>query len=169
MRVLLVEDEPLISEFIAKGLREHVVVLRHALRNALVPIVTLGALGDESTIPALRATLAREAAHAAESSPDGAERFFRVVAEAWWGASAEGAPAGAAPAELAAWWASALAGICPLQHLRPFRRGSPAKAIGMPLPGLLAIATLKLGHIQRIARRQLKDIKVRAGFGHGRL
>jgi len=28
----------------AKGLREHVVVLRHALGNALVPIVTLGAL-----------------------------------------------------------------------------------------------------------------------------
>jgi peptide/nickel transport system permease protein len=28
----------------AKGLRGHVVVLRHALRNALVPIVTLGAL-----------------------------------------------------------------------------------------------------------------------------
>jgi peptide/nickel transport system permease protein len=28
----------------AKGLREWVVVLRHALRNALVPVVTLGAL-----------------------------------------------------------------------------------------------------------------------------
>ena len=28
----------------AKGLRESVVVLRHALRNALVPVVTLGAL-----------------------------------------------------------------------------------------------------------------------------
>jgi len=28
----------------AKGLREHVVVLRHALRNALTPVITLGAL-----------------------------------------------------------------------------------------------------------------------------
>ncbi len=28
----------------AKGLREHVVVVRHALRNALIPVVTLGAL-----------------------------------------------------------------------------------------------------------------------------
>ena len=29
----------------AKGLDEHVVVLKHALRNALVPVITLGALG----------------------------------------------------------------------------------------------------------------------------
>jgi peptide/nickel transport system permease protein len=28
----------------AKGLREHVVILRHALRNALIPVVTLGGL-----------------------------------------------------------------------------------------------------------------------------
>ena len=28
----------------AKGLREHVVVIRHALRNALTPVITLGAL-----------------------------------------------------------------------------------------------------------------------------
>jgi peptide/nickel transport system permease protein len=29
----------------AKGLAEHVVVLKHALRNALIPVITLGALG----------------------------------------------------------------------------------------------------------------------------
>src|SRR5260221_1031322 len=29
----------------AKGLAEHVVILKHALRNALVPVITLGALG----------------------------------------------------------------------------------------------------------------------------
>jgi len=29
----------------AKGLAEHVVILKHALRNALIPVITLGALG----------------------------------------------------------------------------------------------------------------------------
>jgi len=29
----------------AKGLDERVVVLKHALRNALIPVITLGALG----------------------------------------------------------------------------------------------------------------------------
>ena len=37
-------DQDYVRTARAKGLRDHVVVLRHALRNALVPVVTLGAL-----------------------------------------------------------------------------------------------------------------------------
>ena len=42
------------SEYIrtarSKGLAEHVVVLKHALRNALTPIITLGALEDRKSV-----------------------------------------------------------------------------------------------------------------------
>jgi peptide/nickel transport system permease protein len=37
-------DQDFVRTARAKGLRSHVVILRHALRNALVPVVTLGAL-----------------------------------------------------------------------------------------------------------------------------
>jgi peptide/nickel transport system permease protein len=37
-------DQDFVRTARAKGLREYVVVLRHALRNALIPVVTLGAL-----------------------------------------------------------------------------------------------------------------------------
>jgi peptide/nickel transport system permease protein len=37
-------DQDFIRTARAKGLREYVVIIRHALRNALIPVVTLGAL-----------------------------------------------------------------------------------------------------------------------------
>ena len=42
--MLTVLDQDYVRTARAKGLREFVVVLRHALRNALIPVVTLGAL-----------------------------------------------------------------------------------------------------------------------------
>ena len=41
MRLLLVEDEAKTADFLAKGLGESVVLVKHVLRNALVPIVTV--------------------------------------------------------------------------------------------------------------------------------
>ncbi len=42
--MLTAMDQDYVRTARAKGLKEHVVILRHALRNALVPVVTLGAL-----------------------------------------------------------------------------------------------------------------------------